>query len=78
MNLSRQFAKYRIEKGEKFRLKDVDPDDTAGLDIDKDQAKKMLRDDVKCSRSFRSVFTAKTDGPCSSFFRRWMRQARTV
>jgi PPK2 family polyphosphate:nucleotide phosphotransferase len=47
MNLSRQFAKYRIEKGEKFRLKDVDPDDTAGLDIDKDQAKKMLRDDVK-------------------------------
>jgi PPK2 family polyphosphate:nucleotide phosphotransferase len=47
MNLSRQFVKYRVEKGEKFRLKDVDPGDTAGLDIDKNQAKKMLQDDVK-------------------------------
>jgi PPK2 family polyphosphate:nucleotide phosphotransferase len=47
MNLSRMIAKYRIENGDKFRLKDIDPDDTGGLDIDKDEAKKILRDDVR-------------------------------
>ena len=47
MNLSKVIAKYRIEKGDKFRLKDVDPDDTGGLDIDKDEARKILRDDVR-------------------------------
>ena len=47
MTLSRYVAKYRIENGEKFRLKDFDPDDTAGLDVDKDEAKQMLGNDVK-------------------------------
>ncbi|MEX0590863.1 MAG: polyphosphate kinase 2 family protein [Xanthobacteraceae bacterium] len=47
MTVSRYVAKYRVEQGEKFRLKDVDPGDTAGLDLDKGEAKDMLRDDVK-------------------------------
>jgi PPK2 family polyphosphate:nucleotide phosphotransferase len=47
MDLSRHVAKYRIEKGERFRLKDFDPDDTAGLDVDKDEAKEMLGMDIK-------------------------------
>jgi PPK2 family polyphosphate:nucleotide phosphotransferase len=47
MNSSRYVARYRIENGDKFRLKDFDPADTAGLDIDKDEAREMLRNDVK-------------------------------
>jgi PPK2 family polyphosphate:nucleotide phosphotransferase len=47
MTRSASIAKYRIEQGKKFDLKDFDPGDTAGLDIDKGEAKDMLRDDVK-------------------------------
>jgi PPK2 family polyphosphate:nucleotide phosphotransferase len=47
MTRSAFIAKYRIEQGKKFDLKDFDPGDTAGLDIDKGEAKDMLRDDVK-------------------------------
>src|SRR5689334_9005639 len=35
-------ARYRIKNGDGFRLKDIDPADTAGLDIEKDEAKQML------------------------------------
>jgi PPK2 family polyphosphate:nucleotide phosphotransferase len=40
-------APYRITKGKRFRLKDVDPGDTRGLKSDrKDEAKAMLTDGV--------------------------------
>ena len=39
--------RYRIRKGEKFRLDDIDPGDTTGLDIDKAQAKELLETGVK-------------------------------
>lgn len=39
--------RHRIEDGKKFRLRDVDPSDTAGLDIEKDDAKALLEDSVK-------------------------------
>jgi len=39
--------RYRIRKGSDFRLADFDPDDTCGLDIDKDDAKNMLEAGVK-------------------------------
>lgn len=39
--------KFRIEDGDKFRLRDVDPSDTCGMDIDKDDAKAMIADGVK-------------------------------
>lgn len=38
---------FRIGDGEKFKLKDVDPADTCGMDIDKDDAKAMIADGVK-------------------------------
>ncbi len=38
---------FRIDDGDKFRLKDVDPADTCGMDIDKDDAKAMIADGVK-------------------------------
>ncbi|MGI8724449.1 MAG: polyphosphate kinase 2 family protein [Methyloceanibacter sp.] len=39
--------RYRIRKGEKFRLDDIDPGDTAGLDIDKAEARELLEAGVK-------------------------------
>jgi PPK2 family polyphosphate:nucleotide phosphotransferase len=40
--------RYRIEKGKRFRLKDVDPDDTAGLKSEvKDEAKALLQHGVQ-------------------------------
>jgi PPK2 family polyphosphate:nucleotide phosphotransferase len=40
--------RYRIEKGKRFRLKDVDPDDTAGLKSEfKDEAKVLLQQGVQ-------------------------------
>jgi len=39
---------YRVRNGKKFRLKDVDPDDTGKLNPDdKDRAKEMLREGVE-------------------------------
>ncbi len=39
--------RYRIEDGGKFRLKDFDPDDTQGIDMDKADAKALLAACVK-------------------------------
>jgi len=40
--------RYRITKGKRFRLKDVDPDDTAGLKSEfKDEAKALLQQGVQ-------------------------------
>jgi polyphosphate kinase 2 (PPK2 family) len=39
--------RYRIKDGRKFRLADIDPGDTAGLDIDKNDAKALLAQGAK-------------------------------
>ncbi len=39
--------RYRVEDGRKFRLKDHDPADTAGLVLDKDEARRMLEAGVE-------------------------------
>ncbi len=39
--------RFRIDNPKKFRLDDYDPADTMGLDIGKDEAKKLLADDVE-------------------------------
>jgi PPK2 family polyphosphate:nucleotide phosphotransferase len=39
--------RFRIDTPDKFRLADFDPADTAGLQIEKDDAKQMLADGVK-------------------------------
>ena len=40
-------ARYRIETGKGFHLKDYDPADTAGIEADKDAAAALLREGVK-------------------------------
>lgn len=39
--------RYRVRKGDSFRLADYDPDDICGLDIEKAEAKALLADGVK-------------------------------
>jgi PPK2 family polyphosphate:nucleotide phosphotransferase len=39
--------RYRVTDGAKFKLKDYDPRDTGGLDLDKDEASKRLQGLVK-------------------------------
>jgi PPK2 family polyphosphate:nucleotide phosphotransferase len=47
MNLSKFAARYRVDDPDGFRLKDWDPGDTKGLDIEKDEAKDLLAEGVK-------------------------------
>jgi len=47
MKPSDYVSRYRVENGDKFRLVDFDPADTADLAIDKKDAKDLLADDVK-------------------------------
>jgi PPK2 family polyphosphate:nucleotide phosphotransferase len=42
MKIDKLIAPYRIERGKGFRLKDISPGDTRGLDIDKDEARALL------------------------------------
>jgi PPK2 family polyphosphate:nucleotide phosphotransferase len=47
MNRADLASRHRVEQGKKFKLKDVDAFDTAGLDIKKDEAKELLADCLK-------------------------------
>ncbi|WP_119418049.1 polyphosphate kinase 2 family protein [Desertibaculum subflavum] len=47
MNMKNLLKRYRIDDGRKFRLKDIVPNDTAGLDIEKDAAKALLKGGVE-------------------------------
>jgi PPK2 family polyphosphate:nucleotide phosphotransferase len=47
MALSKLLKRFRIEKGGKFRLSDIDPRDTGGLDLDKDDVKQQMAKDIK-------------------------------
>ncbi len=47
MKLESLNKRFRIDDPDKFRLADYDPADTAGLAIDKDEAKGMLADSIK-------------------------------
>jgi PPK2 family polyphosphate:nucleotide phosphotransferase len=47
MNSTDYVSRYRIEKGDRFRLGDFDAADCCGLDVDKGDAKDILEDDVK-------------------------------
>ena len=47
MELTKIIKRFRVDKPDKFRLADIDPADTCGLDLDKDEAKTMLADGVK-------------------------------
>ena len=47
MKIEALARQYRIDKPEKFKLSDIDPGDSAGLAIDKDEAKTMLQDSIQ-------------------------------
>jgi PPK2 family polyphosphate:nucleotide phosphotransferase len=42
MKLPKLVKRFRIERPNKFRLADIDPGDTCGLDMEKDEAKALL------------------------------------
>lgn len=44
---ARILDRFRVTNGRKFKLKDFDPGDTAGLDLDKDAAQALLQGGVK-------------------------------
>ncbi len=46
MNSQKLIGRYRIDNPTKFRLADHDPADTGGLDVDKDEAKAILEQDI--------------------------------
>ena len=47
LNLPKILKRFRIEKGGKFRLAQIDPGDTCGLDLDKADVKRMMADNIK-------------------------------
>ena len=47
MKLEKLADRFRVDNPDKFRLKDIDPGDTFGLGVDKDEAKDLLADSVK-------------------------------
>jgi len=52
-------ARYRIDEGKDFRLDALDPADTAGLDIDKDEAKERLAEDLDKMRKLQERLYAE-------------------
>ncbi|HRY27473.1 MAG: polyphosphate kinase 2 family protein [Geminicoccaceae bacterium] len=51
--------RHRVTDGRKFRLEDVDPADTAGLDIEKDDARELLADSIKDLRKLQERLYAE-------------------
>ena len=47
MDNKKMLERYRVSKGDKFKLSDIDPDDTFDLDLPKKEAKEQLEDIVK-------------------------------
>jgi len=47
LKLAKLLKPYVIEKGRHFRLKQVDPDDTRGLDLDRDEADRLLKTGIE-------------------------------
>jgi PPK2 family polyphosphate:nucleotide phosphotransferase len=47
MKAAKLIKPYRIDDPDRFKVAAFDPADTGGLDLDKDEAKAMLADDVK-------------------------------
>jgi PPK2 family polyphosphate:nucleotide phosphotransferase len=47
MKIAKLIKQIRIDDPERFRLASFDPADTGGIDLDKDEAKSLLADDIK-------------------------------
>jgi PPK2 family polyphosphate:nucleotide phosphotransferase len=59
MKIEALARRYRIDNPEKFRLSDIDPGDTAGLAIDKDEAKQMLGDSIESLSKLQEMLYAQ-------------------
>jgi PPK2 family polyphosphate:nucleotide phosphotransferase len=59
MKLENLADRFRIDKPDSFRLADIDPRDTAGLDIAKDEAKQMLQDSIQRLSDLQDVLYAQ-------------------
>lgn len=51
--------RHRVIEGKDFRLNDVDPSETAGLDVEKDEAKELLADSMKNLRKLQEKLYAE-------------------
>ena len=69
---------YVVRNGRHFRLKDVDPGDTAGFKSDKSLADAVLQDGVATLQGLQEKLYAQDRWAYSSSFRRWTRPGRTV
>ena len=47
MNITKLLRRFRIDDPEKFQLASFDPADTGEIDVDKNEAKALLADDIK-------------------------------
>ena len=59
MNFHTLLDRYRIDDGKRFRLKDRDPGDCAGLSLEKGEAKRMLADGVDRLAKLQEVLYAQ-------------------
>jgi polyphosphate kinase 2 (PPK2 family) len=60
MNIDKLLARYRVEQGKHFRLKDYDPADTHGLGSElKPQAKELLDDGIKEMSQLQDILAAQ-------------------
>jgi PPK2 family polyphosphate:nucleotide phosphotransferase len=59
MKLENLADRFRIDRPDSFRLANIDPRDTAGLDIDKDEAKQMLQDSIQRLSGLQDILYAQ-------------------
>jgi PPK2 family polyphosphate:nucleotide phosphotransferase len=59
MDAKKMLERYRISKPDKFKMSDIDPDDTFGLDLPKKEAKELLEDEVKSIAKLQEMLYAQ-------------------
>ena len=59
MDLEAVVGRYRVTDGAGFRLKDHDPGDTAGLDLDKEHARGLLQEGVQLLAELQDMLYAQ-------------------
>ena len=70
--------RFRVSDGRKFRLADIDPSDTCGIDIEKSEGKALLAKGAKRLAELQERLYAEHNGRSSSSSRASTRRARTA
>ena len=72
-------GRYRVTRGSKFRLKDIDPADTHGIKSEnKPEAQEQLAEGVRWLAEEQDKLYAQDRRSLLLFSRRWTRPARTA